>query len=457
MTEAWKQWEGHVVDGRFTLREFQGKSDHSAVFQTTYGPYAQAAALKFVEASPANAQAQFARWERVAKLEHRHLLRVFHWGRCQLGTAPMLYVVTDFAEENLGQILPNRPLTVSEIEYMLRSVLEVLGYLHNSGYAHGRLKPGNIMAVADDLRLAGDTVRPAGEKELTPHLPTPYDAPEMSTAGSTPAADIWSLGVTLVEAFTQKASPGEAVRQGDPNLPDTIPAPFLEIARQCLRLDPERRWTVPEIAARLLPTAPPAKKSSKMPYAVAAGALLVAGLVAGPKLLHRSSSAGVSDLTTTAPAHDAQQDGAAKNTVVQPVAPTSDPAPSPEKKSPEPPRAEKRHPSTAAPANNAAMTTHEGGVADRVLPRVSQRSLNTITGKVRVTVKVNVDPSGKVSNASLQSAGPSEYFSKAALEASRSWKFDPPQSGGEPKSSQWLLRYAFGRRGVEVNPEKVSR
>jgi TonB family protein len=456
MTEAWKQWEGHVVDGRFTLREFQGKSDHSAVFRTTYGPYAQAAALKFVEATPANAQAQFARWERVAKLEHRHLLRVFHWGRCQLGTVPMLYVVTDFAEENLGQILPNRPLTVSEIEYMLRSVLEVLGYLHNSGYAHGRLKPGNIMAVADDLRLAGDTVRPAGEKELTPHLPTPYDSPEMSTAGSTPAGDIWSLGVTLVEAFTQKASPGEAVRQGDPNLPETIPAPFLEIARQCLRLDPERRWTVPEIAARLLPTVPPAKKSSKMPYAVAAGALLVAGLAAGPKLLHRSSSAGVSDPTTTARVHDAQRDGAARNTVVQPVAPTSDPAPSPEKKSPEPPRAEKP-PSTTAPTNNAAMTTHEGGVADRVLPRVSQRSLNTITGKVRVTVKLNVDPSGKVSNASLQSAGPSEYFSKVALEASRSWKFDPPQSGGEAKSSQWLLSYVFGRQGVEVHPEKISR
>src|SRR6266481_6794704 len=168
MTEAWKQWEGHVVDGRFTLREFQGKSDHSAVFQTTYGAYAQAAALKFVETTPAVAQSQLARWERVAKLEHRHLLRLFHWGRCQLGTAPMLYVVTDFADENLGQILPNRALSPSETEYMLRSVLEVLGYLHNSGYAHGRLEPGNYTAVSEDLRLVGDTVRPAGEKDILP-------------------------------------------------------------------------------------------------------------------------------------------------------------------------------------------------------------------------------------------------------------------------------------------------
>ncbi len=456
MNEAWKQWEGHVVDGRFTLREFQGKSDHSAVFQTTYGPYAQAAALKFVEASPANAQAQLARWERIAKLEHRHLLRVYHWGRCQLGTASMLYVVTDFAEENLGQILPNRPLTIPETEYMLRSVLEVLGYLHGTGYAHGRLKPGNIMAVADDLRLAGDTVRPAGEKELTPHLPTPYDAPELSTAGSTPAADIWSLGVTLVEALTQKASPGEAVRQADSNLPDTMPAPFLDIARQCLRLDPQRRWTVPDVAAHLLPASTPVKKPSRVPYAVAAGVVLIAGLVAGPKLLHRSSGSSASDPTSSARAVDPPST-AGKTAATQPVASSSETAPRPEKKSPAPARVEPRHTGASAPANNAAMTTHEGGVADRVLPKVSQRSLNTITGKVRVTVKLNVDPSGKVSNASLQTTGPSEYFSKVALEASRHWKFDPPQTGGEAKSSQWLLRYAFGRGGVEVHPELVSR
>jgi TonB family protein len=236
-----------------------------------------------------------------------------------------------------------------------------------------------------------------------------------------------------------------------------MPAPFLDIARQCLRLDPQRRWTVPEIAARLLPAPAPVKKSSKVPYAVAAGAVLVAGLVAGPKLLHRGSSRSVNDATTSARVAD-PPGAAGKSAAPQPVAPPSEPAPRPEKKSTEPARVGPRHPSTAsAPANNAAMTTHEGGVADRVLPKVSQRSLNTITGKVRVTVKLNVDPSGKVSNASLQSAGPSEYFSKVALEASRHWKFDPPQTGGEPKASQWLLRYAFGRGGVEVHPEQVSR
>jgi TonB family protein len=457
MTDAWKQWEGHVVEGRFALKQFLGKSDHSAVFQTAYGNYAQAAALKFVEASPATAPAQLARWEKIAKLEHRHLLRVFQWGRCQLGTASMLYVVTDYADENLGQILPSRALSVSETEYMLRSVLEVLGYLHGSGYAHGRLKPGNIMAVGEDLRLSGDTIRPAGEKELTPHLTTPYDAPEAPTAGSTPEGDIWSLGVTLVEALTQKASPGEAVRQGDPNLPDSMPQQFLEIARQCLRLDPQRRWTVPEIAARLLPAPAPAKKSSKVPYAVGAAAVLAAGLIVVPRFINHIPGSNTTGSTSTTPGKDPSV--ASRTPTPAPAAPsTKEPSAAPRNETTDQSNSRpKSHPDNEpAPTSNAAMTSHEGGVADRVLPRVSQRSLNTITGKVRVTVKLNVDPGGKVSTASLQSAGPSEYFAKIALEASRHWKFDPPQSSGAPKQSQWLLRYAFGRGGVEVHPEQVS-
>ncbi len=452
MNDAWKQWEGHVVDGRFTLREFQGKSDHSAVFQTTYGPYAQAAALKFVECAPTNAAAQLARWERIAKLEHPHLLRMFHWGRCQLGGAPMLYVVTDFAEENLGQILPNRPLTFSEIEYMLRSVLEVLGYLHNAGFVHGRLKPGNIMAAGENLRLSGDTIRPVGEKDIAPHLPAAYDAPEVTTTGSTQAGDIWSLGITLVEALTQKASPAEAARLGDPTLPETMPAPFLEIARQCLRLDPERRWTVPDIAARLLPTAPPPKKSSRAPYAIAAVVLLVGGLVLVPKVLRQSAHSTIP--ATSARAADPDNNTSGKNPAVSEESPKT--APDAAKSTRSKPVEPTPSLASAPPTNNAAMKTYEGGVVDQVLPRVSQRSLNTITGKVKVTVKLAVDPSGKVTNAALQSAGPSQYFARVALEASRRWKFDPPQSGGGPVPSQWLLRYGFGRGGVEVHPSRVS-
>jgi TonB family protein len=57
------------------------------------------------------------------------------------------------------------------------------------------------------------------------------------------------------------------VKQPDPALPEMLPAPFLEIARNCLRLEAEQRWKVSDIVARLNPTSP-AKKA--VPAQVAA-------------------------------------------------------------------------------------------------------------------------------------------------------------------------------------------
>src|SRR5260370_38085694 len=41
----------------------------------------------------------------------------------------------------------------------------------------------------------------------------------------------------------------------DPIVPDTLPQPFLDIARNALRREPGRRWTIRDIAARLNPVA----------------------------------------------------------------------------------------------------------------------------------------------------------------------------------------------------------
>ncbi len=448
MSEAWKQWEGSVVDGRFTLGTFQGSSDHSAVFLTNYGAHAKNAAIKFVEANPISAPVQLARWERASKLSHRHLIRLLQWGRCQLGNAPMLYVVSEFAEENLSQILPNRALTASETEYMLRSALEVLAYLHNSGLAHTRLKPSNLMAVGDDLKLSADTICAVGEKSVTPRESTVYDAPEMATSGPSPAGDIWSLGITLVEALTQRPSPGEAIRQADPAVPETLPPPFLEIARQCIRLDPQRRWSVPDIAARLLPaTALPRKPLARSRYILVSGvALTLFAVLAGPKLLRR-----IPARTAAQPQSPVRDDGPVDPGRHAPGGATAE-AP---KKSPAPPSGAVPAPIRPIPRKSGA-TTAPGAVAEKVLPSVSQRSRNTITGKVRVGVKVAVDSSGHVVDATLASAGPSRYFANLALQAARRWTFTPPRVGEEPVASKWLLRFAFGRGGVEAVPEQVS-
>jgi TonB family protein len=447
MSEAWKQWVGTVVDGRFALREFQGGSDHSAVFLTSYGPPAQNAAIKFIEANPASAQMQLSRWERAAQLSHPHLIRVLHWGRCQLGNAPTLYVVTELAEENLSQILPHRPLTIPETEYMLRSALEVLAYLHGAGLAHARLKPSNLLAVGDQLKISSDAICAVGEKNLIPREPTVYDAPETATAGASPAGDIWSLGITLIEALTQRAAPGGAIRQGDPTVPDTLPAPFLEIARQCVRLDPQRRWTVADIAAHLLPSpAPPPKSRMRFGYVGAVVLVLaLAGLLAAPKLLHRSPAQPPAQVNSPEPLPSANAPAAS----------------APEEPSPSTQAAKKSPPSPAgAPGPAQPIPTRSddarGAVAEKAMPSVSQRSLNTITGKVRVAVRLAVDKSGHVEHATLSSPGPSKYFADVALSAARRWTFEPPRVAGDAVPSQWIVHFAFGRRGVEAKPDQVS-
>src|ERR1700692_3912172 len=158
MSEAWKQWQGQVVDGKFPLRQFLGGSEYSAVFATERGEPTQKGAIKFIQVNEAAAELQLARWKRAAQLSHRHLLRVFDSGRCRLGDFDLLYLVMEYAEENLAQFLPQRPLTPAEARHVLAPTLEGLAYLHAEGLIHGHLRPSNIMAIEDCLKLSADGI-----------------------------------------------------------------------------------------------------------------------------------------------------------------------------------------------------------------------------------------------------------------------------------------------------------
>lgn len=447
MSDAWKQWEGHVVDGLFPLREFQGNTDHSAVFVTSVGSLQEKAALKLMPVPAGGEQAALKRWERARNLSHPHLLRLFAFGTCTLSATSFLYVVSEFAEENLGQILPNRPLSPQETEFMLRSALEVLGYLHGASLVHAGLKPANLMAVGDDLKLSSESICVTGDRTAILRAPGPYDAPELAASGPSPATDVWSLGVTLVESLTQKVSPGAAFREGDPVLPAGTLGNFLEITRQCLRLDPQRRWTTQEIAARLLPSPQPVRpRSAYVPAAVAVVAL--AGILAAGKLFwHQPVPKKIPDPRPPAGFSEARP-----------------PRPDPAKEKPAPPSAgpPKQDLATAAaksPASRApepVAKTIPGAVLEKVVPNVSRRSLNTITGRLRVSVKLDVDSSGRVTETALASPGPSQYFARAARESARVWKFTPPVKQGEAVASEWVLRFVFTRNGVDVEPVQLS-
>ncbi len=150
MTEPPKQWEGQVVNGKFPLRQYLGGSERSAVFLTEYGEREfQQSAIKLIPADSQNAKLQLSRWELTTKLSHPHLIRLFQMGRCQLDNMELLYMVMEYAEEDLSQVLPDRPLTPEEAREMLVPTLDALAFLHSNGFVHAHLKPSNILAVND--------------------------------------------------------------------------------------------------------------------------------------------------------------------------------------------------------------------------------------------------------------------------------------------------------------------
>ena len=92
-------------------------------------------------------------------------------------------------------------------------------------------------------------------------------------------------------------------------------------------------------------------------------------------------------------------------------------------------------------------------VVRRVLPEASAGALRTIQGHIKVRMRLDVDPSGGVSDAHFTSAGPSKYFSRISMEAARQWRFAP----AEGTAREWNVLFEFTRSGVEAFPEPARK
>jgi TonB family protein len=453
MTEAWKQWEGQVVDGQFRLREYLGGSEHSGAFLTEQLlRQPQKAVIKLVPVEPEKAKLQLSRVESAAKLSHPGLIRLFQWGLCQLGDLGLLYVVMEYAEEDLSQVIPHRPLTPEEAHKMLVPTVEALAYVHGEGFAHGHLKPANIMAVDDQLKISGDGLYRMGDPSGGQWKPGVYDPPEIADGRISPAGDVWALAMTLVEALTQRLPVWEGT--GEAVMPATLPAPYLDIARHCLQEDPQRRWTLADIAARLQQnssaqwekaTAKSHAAFAKRPYAVPSVALglVLAAVLVGPRLVQRRPE--VERAISVPVQHPRLQPKPEQKPVTLKTGQstqTASPAPAPSK-------------SKAGKMTRTAVLV-PGEVVHHVLPDVPQKARDTIQGKVRVKVELRVDLAGRVEGAKLDSPGTSRYFDDLALQAARLWKFAPAKVDGRDVSSAWILRFEFGRIATEVHPVRVA-
>src|SRR5580704_6942956 len=146
-----------VIDGRFPLLQRLGGTEWSSAHLTVLDDgRAQRAAIKIFSYRFVDERATLARWDVARTLSHPHLMPLFHAGRCAVEGEDLLYVVTEYADETLSQLLPDRPLSPREAREMLGPVLGALSYLHNRCLTHGHLRPTNIMVIDDQVKLSPD-------------------------------------------------------------------------------------------------------------------------------------------------------------------------------------------------------------------------------------------------------------------------------------------------------------
>lgn len=431
-------WVGRVIDGRFSLLEWLGGSGTSSTFVTELdGPGSRRAVIKLFFAL-AQAEDRLTTWTATTSLSHVHLQRILHFGRAEIDGAGLVYVVTELAEEVLSQIIPERPLTAEESRQMLEPVLDALSYLHANELVHGHLKPSNILVVENEVKLSADGTIASGKPALEFSSSDVHNAPETATKPMAPSADIWSLGMTIVESLTQQLPIWDSATETEPAVPASLPKPFDEIARECLHVDPTRRCTLRDIRVLLQgkptrvspqspsetptpPKTPEESSPSRIPLLpLIAGLFLLVAIIIGLAMRSRKTYTAPLKTETTQQAPPAEPESQA-------------PAPSP-----------------------ATTGTAKGEVLNRVMPDVSRKASDTIQGRVSVAVRVTVDPTGAVTNVEFASHGPSAYFARIAMESARNWKFKPPVQNGRAVASTWLLHYQFRRSGADVTPVETN-
>ncbi|KAI9128326.1 hypothetical protein K1719_001319 [Acacia pycnantha] len=143
-----------------------------------------------------------------------------------------------------------------------RQILLGLDHLHSNGIVHGDIKGKNVLVTEEGAKIAdlgcarrvSEALGYGGGVAGTPV----FMAPEVARGEKQGfAADIWSLGCTVLEMITGRApwpdvsDPVSAVYRigfsGDvPEIPGFMSEKGRDFVSKCLKIDPNERWSVSE-------------------------------------------------------------------------------------------------------------------------------------------------------------------------------------------------------------------
>lgn len=273
----WRVCEGLVIEGKYHLQRLLGTGSYGGVFladEVVADRLIRQVAVKLIEPDPRRSDRQMQELIAATNLDHPFLLRCFTPGICELNNLPLLYLVTELAEETLQHRLEGGPLPLPEAYDTLHRIASALAYLHEQPrpLVHRDIKPANVMSIGGRWKLgdfgllrAVDSAQ--GTRTGTIVGTAAYAPPESYEGIVSPAWDVWSLGALMQETLTgclpfSAETPHQlmiAVSSQEPALPADLPAPYVEIIRGCLTKDPGARWTAAQVLEALEAAVPPSR------------------------------------------------------------------------------------------------------------------------------------------------------------------------------------------------------
>jgi len=140
----------------------------------------------------------------LARIEHGNIVNIYNFVTWE-GAG---YIVMEYVGgESLNSKLKTRrrqaggvpsPLPLTEAIAYLLGVLPAIGYLHEQGLVYNDLKPANMMAVGDGVKLIDvGGVMQIGDDTAAIFGTQGFQAPEVASMGPSIASDLYTVGRTL--------------------------------------------------------------------------------------------------------------------------------------------------------------------------------------------------------------------------------------------------------------------
>ncbi|KJQ55620.1 serine/threonine-protein kinase [Microbacterium sp. SA39] len=262
-----------LLDGRYLLEDRVGKGGMATVYRAEDTHLGRTVAIKMIHADDhrAMASADRAHTEKalLASLNHPSLVALFD---AQLEPGRPQYLVMEYVDgPTMADRMAQGPIPARDLARIAHDLADGLAAVHAAGIVHRDIKPSNLLLarprgdarVPRTAKLAdfGIACSLDGDRMTSPGIvlgTLAYIAPEqLRDADPGTAADIFSLGLVLVEALSGEPgypslgtgkSAAISRLMAPPTIPAPVPADWRDLLERMTRLEPAERPTAPEVA-----------------------------------------------------------------------------------------------------------------------------------------------------------------------------------------------------------------